>query len=358
MEIILFFKDIVEINGEKWFAATNFNALFHIGQKENEVEFVFSFPDEDISQINLYLNIIRVGDELVFVPNRAKKIAIYNFKSNTVKQLSVNNRNFKEHQMLSLYSGFKYGEDVYIFQRGSSSILRLNMNTKTIGLLDLIEKDESENEMFYYWSERVFVFNNIAILYNNKTSTLVFYNLDTKNKKTYAIDKIKEVQDFYVFENCVWFVDKDGNILKWDKSENINLILKETEERDVQYKLVLNDKFIYVLNQKNCSFDKRIDIRSNIVENIDRIPIFSEVKANNIFYHDFRSFIVQNGDLFVQNINGDFISINNHDKVQKAVRISSKELSSQMFDFNMYSYEANGRNIKDLLRFCMLGNNK
>jgi hypothetical protein len=68
-----------------WLASPEFNALLHLSltSKELSVQSLGAFPGEDLFAKNLYHKPVRAGNKLIFAPNAAKKVAVFNLDTRT-----------------------------------------------------------------------------------------------------------------------------------------------------------------------------------------------------------------------------------------------------------------------------------
>jgi hypothetical protein len=118
-----------------WCAHHEFNALFHfsLADKELNPKFLGSFPGEDLFAKNLYRKPARIGNKLIFAPNTAKNIAVFDMDSGAFEMLDLppvpsDAPPVKEGTPLFAYA-VAHGSEVYFFRQGYFEHLRLDMET-------------------------------------------------------------------------------------------------------------------------------------------------------------------------------------------------------------------------------------
>jgi len=80
---------IEKIEDGFYFSDVEKNALISVDETFEKINFIRFFEEEDLSQDVLYSRVKKCNDELIFSPQRAKKIAIYNIENDIIRYLDI-----------------------------------------------------------------------------------------------------------------------------------------------------------------------------------------------------------------------------------------------------------------------------
>lgn len=123
-----------------WFSAMQWNGFYRVDKHTLTPEFLFSFPDEPLSQSRLYPHITKVDDWFVFAPVRGNHVVIYHEKSKEILSFPLKvcfeNRTLQYNKRSKFSSVVSYEDNVYLFPSTYPSIVKLNLSTKTLTYLD------------------------------------------------------------------------------------------------------------------------------------------------------------------------------------------------------------------------------
>lgn len=121
----------VEINDDIWFANQFFNALIKLNKLTGKIQIVDKFPDYEIGCIGLYSTVLRVDENLIFVPNKSEKIVAFNIKTKkfSIAPLDLDKVGKKEFYFLNAYV---YKQYVYMFPVEADCLIRYNVVENTI----------------------------------------------------------------------------------------------------------------------------------------------------------------------------------------------------------------------------------
>ncbi len=84
------FDDACYFKGDTGYAmATNMNGLFRIDRKEGTYEFLHFIKGESANGANLYAKAMPFGEKIIFIPQSANNLVIYDPKMNVYKEINV-----------------------------------------------------------------------------------------------------------------------------------------------------------------------------------------------------------------------------------------------------------------------------
>ena len=86
---ILWFKDICINNDKAWFVAGNYNGLYELSLPDGKVDYLGSFPEENIFASRLYERLFFYSDLLIAVPSFANSIGIYDLKTGLFEKVEL-----------------------------------------------------------------------------------------------------------------------------------------------------------------------------------------------------------------------------------------------------------------------------
>lgn len=222
MNRYLYCSDCIEDGNHIWFSSNSHNGLYRVDKKKNKAELILRFPGEDVLAKNLHNKVLKWGEQLIFVPCSAKEIAIYHYKSNIIKKLSL--QDMKGIGNDGLYKGMKflsadlYKNDVWFWGTGYPAVARLNLLTE---------------ELIYYkewrkWipleADRGAMFTNAVI--REKNGYVPFFcedavlkiNLDTGSMEKIPVPFLG-TGFYWVADDGVdlWFIETNSHsLVRWD----------------------------------------------------------------------------------------------------------------------------------------------
>lgn len=85
----LIFASVYDTGSSLWFTEYDYNALMKMDKKSRRVEWKGSFPGEPFWNEHLYSSSAACSGELYFAPYWAKEIAVYDFKTEIIRKISL-----------------------------------------------------------------------------------------------------------------------------------------------------------------------------------------------------------------------------------------------------------------------------
>lgn len=212
--LVLHFSNCVTDGYKIWFASEDFNGLFCGDLKEHAVEYVSSFPNEKFLERYLYWNVVDCKDNMLFVPNRAKQLAVYNRKCNTLRQIPFSDGYSK------LYGGCFYDDCVFMCHRGNSGMIKYDLKRDVIMEIFLSDYKEKTDEWYMYWMDKYILLEDIIVLFNNYRQSLVFYCISANKTWDFLLEQDRrKVIDFEIFDRSIVVLYDDGYIVIYRQEE-------------------------------------------------------------------------------------------------------------------------------------------
>ena len=223
------FETFIEAGEYYWFTEMGYNGLFKIDKKTMMAEFVGCFEGEKDTN-RLFLNIVRYENKLVFVPLKAKAIAIYDidtgrFSKIELKETFANSGVIPYNPDCKCSFATVYNESVYIFPITYPAVIKLNMRNYQMDYLEesILELQRwNLNRDGFYFRNGCKVNDNI-IVWCNAICSLLRFNVLNEN---FEICSQLEANDDYIEvvcdENDYWLIPrKDGEIIKLSKDYEV-----------------------------------------------------------------------------------------------------------------------------------------
>lgn len=274
MNRYLYCSDCIEDGNYIWFSSNSHNGLYRIDKKKNKAELILRFPGEEVLGKNLHSKVLRWGEQLIFVPCSAKEIAVYHYKSNIIKKLSL--QDMKGTVDDGLYEGMKftsadlYGNNVWFWGTGYPAVVRLNLLTE---------------ELIYYkewrkWispkAERGAMFTNAVIREKNGYApffcedAVLKINLDTGSMERIPVSFLG-TGFYWAADDGVdlWFIETDSrSLVRWDPDtglvKEIKLPYKGKSSMTPFQSPIVNREKVYLFPNGTCDVYV-IDRKTNTV---------------------------------------------------------------------------------------------
>lgn len=282
-----------------YFSAVDKNGLYSIDKGLKDVKFLQYFDDEELSQDVLHGDVKECNGELIFSPHRAKKIAVYKIKNNTMVYYDVPecvtnllneayDSQVKFNNIITIKNaayilGYSY-PGIVKYQDGQCTVL----NEWVHLLNDKIPKDDIRG----YISEGYVVRSNHIYLPVGCLSCVLDINIDTDDIQ------VKEVPSHFDGIGGIASLP-DGRIVLVGRGKNANKIVfwnvdenscselvvdEELEKCDIPfYNPIVHENSIFLFPLLNCKNIYRIHLETLSIDRISLETDFNEQK-NNVMY--------------------------------------------------------------------------
>lgn len=208
-KVKLCFRAMVVEDRTMWFFSFDFNGLFEMNLDTGKVQYLGSVPGEAPFGKKLYINMMKVGEELVLVPKMAKQLAVYHIQKHTFRMKRI---------ITQKRGGFGgscvWKRNIYILGHLVPMIAKIDLDT-----LEIERYSEYENimRMHELTNQEVpflggyMVIDHMCYFVTNQSNIL--YEFDMREEQL-AFWKVGEhLRGF----KSVCFDGKDFYFLEWDK---------------------------------------------------------------------------------------------------------------------------------------------
>ncbi len=172
---------VAEVDGYYWYVPLWKNALFRMNRETLETEWMCSFQEEKMD-LELYANICVHEEELILIPCKAKKIAVYNRSNKSITTIDFLEKSYQLKDAY-LYDWFMQyvviGEKMYFIPCMYHSLICMDLDTKEISKIRITE--DSFNE------EIIQISSTAAAVRDHR-----FYFVSEDEKKVYVFDTQKQ----------------------------------------------------------------------------------------------------------------------------------------------------------------------
>lgn len=276
MNRFLYCSDFIEDRNFIWFSSNSHNGLYRIDKKKNKAELILRFPGEEVLAKNLHSKVLRWGEQLIFVPCSAKEIAVYNYRSNIIKKISL--QDMKGIGNDGLYEGIKfvsadlYKNDIWFWGAGYPAVVRLNLLTE---------------ELIYYKEWRKWISSEVdcGVMFSNAVireengyapffcdDAVLKINLDTGSMERIPVP-FSGTGFYWAADDGVdlWFIETDSrSVVRWNPDtglvKEIKLPYKEKSlitpfqspivSREKIYLFPNGIRAVYVIDRKTNTINK------------------------------------------------------------------------------------------------------
>lgn len=267
---------VAEADGYYWYVPLWKNALFRMNKETLETEWLCSFQDEKI-ELELYANICVHGEELIFVPCKAKKIAIYN---RLHKDMTMIDFLEESYQTKDIYSSDWFmqfvvmGGKIYFIPCMYHSLLCMDLETKEISKIRITE-DSPDGEIRQIsstaaavWEQRFyFVSEDERLLYVFDTRTQCLQKLHLRGKRYSGV---------FCIAGQLWLIPCNG-------SETLDIY--DLESETIVDKLQFPEKVCqYSAGIKGRSFTKGVvkDRKIYLLANLEVTSVVIDIETRKI----------------------------------------------------------------------------
>lgn len=135
MKIPFYFQDCIRIDKDIWFASGDYNGLYKYNLEEKTTERIAVFQHEPFHQGGLFIKMCRYKNNLIFVPQFAKRIYIFNIDNEILKDLTIP-RVEEDLQGPFFCDAIVYKEYIYMMGAKYPGILKVDLETYETEILD------------------------------------------------------------------------------------------------------------------------------------------------------------------------------------------------------------------------------
>lgn len=224
-----------------WFSANEFNGLFHMDLKTKKVVNHGCFIDENMSQINLYHNVVKYHNKLIFIPFYANDIAEYDLSTGAITKVPIDHISYPYKYRTSIL----HDNWLYLLPLGNAPLLKYNLNTNEVISLNKWQEEIEKHILNYANGYSIF---SCSYFINNKIyaplgleNVLFEFDLKDESIKTYQVGQHSGYIDMQFDGENFWLLPREKApivIVQW----NINTKEQKYFNYDEYFSEYLIDK--------------------------------------------------------------------------------------------------------------------
>lgn len=276
----------IEIGDYIYLTSINLNGLFRFDKKKSKLQFLCTFSEEDPSYA-LYNGAFSYGDEIWFVPQHGKQIAIYNIKTGNIEYVSPVYEEkyeitFDKIHTLAFSSGLIDESHFYILPAGVDAAMIVDMGTREIKTINhIIGKGE------YIWTGEYH--NGIIHAFTGDGKWRIEINPDTLSyERVEWTDKpVTDVVWNDHWKKYIVSSARENYITIFDenfKNPQIIAYRDSIDGRSLRGRIFSKGKDVFAVIRYSNAIE-RIDIEKKstdriLLENIESQPYFEKVQSN------------------------------------------------------------------------------
>ena len=182
----MIFEAITIINEEVGYAsAYEANGLFKVNMSTYECEYLSLFPQEKTIKKRLHSAAILINKTVYFIPSSAQNISIYNIENGSIFQIPIP----KPRRQFDFYNEkFKFidaklhGDNLWLFPSTYPGIIKLNINTNQIEVLDDWIPAEG-----YFFRRALCIEGNMAYIPSGNNNYMLSLNMENDDIHIFQI---------------------------------------------------------------------------------------------------------------------------------------------------------------------------
>lgn len=178
--------NIAEEKGKAWMALITKGGICEIDIVTHTAKIRKVFEERSLSKRALYSHLEKVGDKLVFLPDKSAEIAIYDLECDSITYipLRIPEYEYKECQDNQKFSmALQYKSDVYLFGYSYPAIVKINtISEKAEYITDWLEEVDANikvGDCYGYFSYGHVIRDNLALIPIGCMNAILELNLET-----------------------------------------------------------------------------------------------------------------------------------------------------------------------------------
>ena len=199
-----------EENGNVWFVGYVDNILYHI-DTIGSIEIVAIIPTEDTDTYRMNPICIKNKNEIICLPDRAKKIMIYNIETKEFREIPIS----LNVDRCTISNAWVEEDYLWCVSYRSGELIKCNLENKEIKKFSVCPPNYQSGA-----GEAIKVNQDIYILHKNRTAITEF-NIETEKEQVFELtcEDIGFGTIIYA-NNSFYLTGFKKNIYKWEKDNN------------------------------------------------------------------------------------------------------------------------------------------
>lgn len=354
---ILWFNDFYLEDDRMFFSAGNFNALYEFLIKEDKLQFLGTFKDENLLCKQLYGKIHRYKDKLIFTPLSAENIAIYDLKNKEFKAIPLPSPKIPCGFEGKFLNSVLLDNRLLMFPGRFYCVVEYNLDSD-----EVLVHDDWYNKCVKRWGKRsylLFSYDMVKVGENiflpSALNSGVFQYCLNENKYDFidVICECKNLSTLAYDEEHFWSTTDDGKLLIMKDNGTIIEcidIYAVYGECGPFYRSIYEDGYLWLfLSQKSKIIKINCD---NYIGEYEVLEFSEEEKTySNLEYHTVNFVERKNGKIiFMSRANRELLYINNRtvNKYMDHIADTSMYSEKEVKEIDLYKINVEYANKKNL----------
>lgn len=244
-----------EIEDRVFFPDLYFNGIVELNKITGKIQNLYRFMEYGVRTSYLYSTVSRVGNCLVFVPNRSDKIATFDLFSLEISYVQLDNEKLgKEHPYFR--SACEYNNFVYMFPSKASYIVKFDVKSGVVNYIQ-IEVNRISDDRVLFRQEYEIIRNKVYIPFAEKGSVCIF-DLITDTFKIVDLGIKQGFSTINYVEGRIWMsLWEDFGIIEWNEESGTIREYRDFPEKiekgkyTFSYSEIIGNQIIYFPQQCN-----------------------------------------------------------------------------------------------------------
>lgn len=316
----LSYIDSYEYENKRYFSAAEFNGLFCESLDDGKIEYLGSFPREELFGRLTHKNVVGIDEMLYFFPFSGKGITSFDIKK---KKFSFWNLGI-ENQTFTVVNAFKYQFDILIIPAQiKTDIYVFNTITQELKNIPCFDnaKIGQKDDFFVDFFGSTMHKDNLYIA-NRNTNHIYEVELENYNVKKYQIENVSKIRSISFCDEELWATDIENLVaynidLKHSCAERVLFEESNLKEEILSRIVVWNGKKVALPGLGNVIYE--YDVSKNIFICMD-IQISGEWLGDVLGYcvnNEEIVFYVQNAPGFSSTMRDGYVRISKDGKVDR-----------------------------------------
>lgn len=201
-------RDVIIDSDCMWILTDTLNSLLKYNFCSKELELVSVFPEIMRCDFGAFSKIIKLRDDIYFIPRMAKGIFYYNLSEEKFYELEIPFYDFQEEKHMDAVI---HGEYLYCINRFPDMVIKIDSVTKetNIYVADTDNKTDRIIENRIYCTYRFLCLYNGKIIWPNYYNMLTIFDIESENfsvdiLEEFPCEKVKDSKNDYGMELVDW----------------------------------------------------------------------------------------------------------------------------------------------------------
>lgn len=201
-------RDVIIDDNCMWIITDNLNSLLKYDFTSGELELEAVFPEMMRSDNGAFSKILKLGDEIYFIPRVANGIIYYNLLEKRFYELKIPFDGFQEEKNMN---AVVYGKYIYCINRFPDMVIKIDSVTKetNIYFADVDTKTDRSVENKIYCTYRFICLHHGKIIWPNYYNVLTMFDIENERFSTdvltdFPCEKMENSQNLYGMELNDW----------------------------------------------------------------------------------------------------------------------------------------------------------